>query len=347
LWIRKRYNIKKNRKESKDVKEQKKDFKLIDMGVEYEYDAGVPKDERKIAFICCEIEIADPKTGERYRLFKAIKLMRVLSVPQAVECCNSLDVAFADLLSTCYEFSHNLISIVVNIIDPVPLGVLHFFGVQATGLTEDEAKEKCKRNYLELAGTLKATYRDIHSVHIRDVSSKEWKSIRNKMCGMPNLAMLRGVPDSSTKGRELEKIALGMTDCEYVIQVISTPVFKEILANWDTKKHKDMTDERSKHALRGNGAFYTYGYIATENEEGLTTAKTLVKQSAHNQTALEPVQILELTENEQRKLRNRFCVFSTDVTRDIEGDTSKYKYATILLPDEYVAYTHLPLLIQG
>lgn len=60
-----------------------------------------------------------------------------------------------------------------------------------------------------------------------------------------------------------------------------------------------------------------------------------------------PVQVLDLTETEQKHLLYHFSAFSADVTRENVFGAEEYKYCTVLLPEEYVAYTHLPRVSEG
>lgn len=123
---------------------------------------------------------------------------------------------------------------------------------------------------------------------------------------------------------------------------------------WKDKEVEDLLEilqyqnERLKKALRGQGAFYTYVYLAVPNMDALEAAKTVAKSTWQNDYALsQPLQIMDLTELEQKHLLYHFSAFSTDVTREIIGGAEEYKYATVLLPTEYVAYTHLPRISEG
>ena len=123
---------------------------------------------------------------------------------------------------------------------------------------------------------------------------------------------------------------------------------------WMDQQVKDILElleyqnERLKKSLRGYGAFYTYVYIACQNMDALATAQAAAKSTWQNQYAMiQPIQVLDLTEEEQQHLLYHFRAFSADVTRERVYGKEDYKYATILLPDEYVAYTHLPRISEG
>ena len=123
---------------------------------------------------------------------------------------------------------------------------------------------------------------------------------------------------------------------------------------WMDQQVKDILElleyqnERLKKALRGEGAFYTYCYIACPNMNALATAQAAAKASWQNNFALtNPLQVLDLTPEEQAHLLYHFTAFSTDITRENVYGVSEYKYATVLLPNEYVAYTHPPRVSEG
>lgn len=110
----------------------------------------------------------------------------------------------------------------------------------------------------------------------------------------------------------------------------------------------EFQNERIKRALRGQGAFYTYVYIACPNMDALSSAQALAKSTWQNKFAMtQPLQVLDLTETEQKHLLYHFSAFSADVTREDVYGVEEYKYCTVLLPEEYVAYTHLPRISEG
>lgn len=110
----------------------------------------------------------------------------------------------------------------------------------------------------------------------------------------------------------------------------------------------DYQNERIKKALRGQGAFYTYVYIACPNRDALATAQAVAKSTWQNDYALiQPLQVLDLTEREQKHLLYHFAAFSADVSKEDVFGVEEYKYCTVLLPEEYVAYTHLPRISEG
>lgn len=110
----------------------------------------------------------------------------------------------------------------------------------------------------------------------------------------------------------------------------------------------EFQNERIKNALRGNGAFYVYTYIACSSMDALSAAQALAKSTWQNENAMiQPLQVMYLDEEEQKHLLYHFSAFSTDITRTTNFGVSEYKYSTVLLPEELVAYTHLPRISEG
>lgn len=110
----------------------------------------------------------------------------------------------------------------------------------------------------------------------------------------------------------------------------------------------EYENERYKKSLRGEGAFYTYLYIGCPSRDALAAAKATAKSTWQNQFAItQPLQILDLTKEEQNSLLTYFTAFSADISKEKFLGEKRNKYSTILLPSECVAYTHLPRISEG
>lgn len=111
----------------------------------------------------------------------------------------------------------------------------------------------------------------------------------------------------------------------------------------------EFQNQRLMKALRGNGAFFTDVYIGTMDDEARSAASMLAKTAWNNTEALIcPLQVLDLEQGEQAHLLYHFAAFSADATKEsLDGSMESYKYSTILLPDEFTAYTHLPRISEG
>lgn len=114
----------------------------------------------------------------------------------------------------------------------------------------------------------------------------------------------------------------------------------------------EYQNERLKNALRGNGAFYTYVYIATDTEEAYDSARALAKSTWQNEEAMmNPLQVRTLNRDEEESILTHCMAFSADVSMErcvtAEYSSSHWKYQTILLPKELVSYTHPPRVSEG
>jgi hypothetical protein len=237
------------------------DFRLIDSWAEYKEDGKETENERPLEYLCYEIETIDPETGEKLHVYKALKFARVLRLPKDSKQSTSLMDMHSQILSGAYEQGYNLVTIIANIIDPVPLGLLYLYGVQGVAATADEAKKKASHCFNGLMGMLHGTYRVLH-LHTVTAQEAEW--LREKMYSMDYLTMVRGIPKASKEGENvgnkgmggtnlnpnsqgtLEEIITGMVDYEYVIQVLATPVYMSTLKAWSRRTQVDMTDWNSQ-----------------------------------------------------------------------------------------------------
>ena len=110
----------------------------------------------------------------------------------------------------------------------------------------------------------------------------------------------------------------------------------------------EYQNERIKSALRGQGAFYCHVYIAAENNDALEAVAALSKSTWQNENAMiNPLQVINLNKEEQSHLLYHFSAFSTDASIIRVHGIEEYKYSTVLLPNEFVAYTHLPRISEG
>ena len=57
------------------------DFRILNSWTEYEEDNRRSPEKRKLKYLCYELEVLNPATGERKRLFKAIRFARVIRLP--------------------------------------------------------------------------------------------------------------------------------------------------------------------------------------------------------------------------------------------------------------------------
>ena len=230
------------------------DFNLIDIWTEYE---GGNSKSSKLKYMCFEIEVMDPNTGETHHLYKAIKFARVERLPKSAKQSTSFMEMMAQVLSAAYEQGYNMVTVIANIIEPVPVGLLFLYGVQGVADTMEEAKKRADRDFKGFIGAMQGTFRVLH---LRQMTAEEAEWLRSKMNKMEYMTAVRGIPKASDDGENagnkgmggsslnpdaqgtLEEIITAMADYEYVIEVLSTPVYVSTLEAWNTKTQKQMTE---------------------------------------------------------------------------------------------------------
>ena len=97
------------------------DIRIIDSWAEYKEDERCPVEERKLEYLCYEMEVMNPDTGERKKLYKALCFARVIRLPKEAKQSLSLMDMQEQLLSGVYERKYNLVTVICNIIRPVSL----------------------------------------------------------------------------------------------------------------------------------------------------------------------------------------------------------------------------------
>lgn len=231
------------------------DLRMLDSWAEYD-EKSKSVNERPLKYLCYELEAINPETGESYHIFKALKFARVIRLPKAAKQSTSLMDMHTQILAGVYEQGYNMITLIANIIEPVPLGILFLYGIQGVGESIEEAKEQADQDFVGFLAMMQGTYRVLEMRIIREQET-EW--LREKMYNMDFLTVIRGIPKASKSGENagnkgmsgnnlnpdsqgtLEEIISGMADYEYVIEVLSTPVPLETLKGWQLQTQRDMT----------------------------------------------------------------------------------------------------------
>lgn len=230
------------------------DFNLIDIWTEY--DGGNSKSS-KLKYMCFEIETMDPNTGETYHLYKAVKFARVERLPKSAKQSTSFMDMMSQVLAASYEQGYNMVTVIANIVEPVPVGLLFLYGVQGVADTIEEAKLRADRDFKGFIGAMQGTFRVLH---MRNMTAEEAEWLRSKMNKMEYMTAVRGIPKANDEGENmgnkgmggtnlnpdaqgtLEEIITAMADYEYVIEVLSTPVYTSTLEAWSTRTQKQMTE---------------------------------------------------------------------------------------------------------
>lgn len=230
------------------------DVRIIDSWTEYE--DGSDKNLRPLKYLCYEMDVINPSTGEQTHIFKALKFCRITRLPRSAKESLSLMDMQTQVLSAVWEQKINLTTVIANIIEPEPLGLLYLYGVQGVGKTIEEAKRIADSDYVGLCALLQGTYRVLH---FQAVIAREAEWLREKMDGMNYMSVVRGIPKANRTGEDggnkgigntnvnpdsqgtIEEIVAGMVDYEYVIQILSSPVYMDTLRAWQTRTQQDMT----------------------------------------------------------------------------------------------------------
>ena len=231
------------------------DFRLLNTWAEYKNEPGKSVNDRTLDYLCYEMETINPSTGEKLHVFKAIKFVRITRLPKGAKQSTSLMTMHSQLLSGIYSEQMNFITVIANMINP-PLGLLFLYGVQGVADNIEDARQIANSNFYGLTSMLQGTYRVLGFSELRAEES-EW--LREKMFAMDYITVVRGIPKASESGEDggnkgmggknvnpdsqgtLEELIAGMSDYEYVLQVLSTPVALNTLRGWLNQTEKEMT----------------------------------------------------------------------------------------------------------
>ena len=231
------------------------DFRILNTWTEYKDQPNKKPDERTLDYLCYEIEAINPATKEKIHFFKAIKFIRIKRLPKSAKQSTSLMDIHAQLLSGVYSEQMNFITVVANLINPA-LGLLFLYGVQGVGSNMEEARQKARASFYGLTAMLTGSYRVLGFSELTALES-EW--LREKLFSMDYLTVIRGIPKASDAGEDggnkgfggknvnpdsqgtLEELISGMSDYEYVLQILSSPVRLNTLSGWLTQTEREMT----------------------------------------------------------------------------------------------------------
>ena len=168
------------------------DIRVLRNFVEY------AQDNETLKYIIYELEVLD-RTGELRRFFKAIKLVRVIRLPKSAKESLSFMDMHSQVLAGIWEQQINLITIIANMIHPVPLGLMFMYGIQGVAEDINTAKRIADNDYASLAGLLQGTYR---TLEFRLLNYEEVEWIREKMYSMNHLSVIRGLPKPRQGGAD-------------------------------------------------------------------------------------------------------------------------------------------------
>lgn len=232
------------------------DFRIIQSWAEYDEKSSKPPEERNLKYLCYELEVMNPDTGEITHFYKAIKFARVIRLPANAKQSTAFMDMQEQILAGVHERNYNMITIIANVIKPVALGLLYLYGIQGVAESLEKAKEKAYYDFKGFVGMLQGTFRVLE---IKCVEAQETEWLREKMYNMDYMTVVRGIPKANKAGEDagnrgmggsninpdsqgtLEEMITGMADYEYVIEVLSTPVYLDTLTGWQRQSQKEMT----------------------------------------------------------------------------------------------------------
>lgn len=262
------YDIKRILRTKKSNTTPVDDFRIIDSWTEYNDSRTGDVNSRPLNYLCYQLETIDPESGETKKYYKAIKFARVIRLPKSAKQSTSMMDMQAQILSGVYEQGYNLITLIANVMKPVALGLLYLYGVQGVSEDIEDAKERANDAFLGFTRMMQGTFRVLE---MRDANAEETEWLREKMYNMEYITAIRGIPKASKAGEDagnkglggdninpdsqgtLEELIAGMSDYEYVLEIISTPVFHKTLVDWQRTTQRDMTTWNSQ--LQGTKAF--------------------------------------------------------------------------------------------
>lgn len=212
-------------------------------------------DRKSMKYLMYELELHEPG-GNIVHFYKAIKLTRVIRLPKNSKQSESFMSMHAQVLAAIWERNIKLLTVIANLLNPVPLGMMYMYGVQGVAETEEKAKMIADNDFIALSSVLQGTYRVLEH-RILTYDELEW--LNEKMYSMDKMTVIRGIPqakdggvDAGNKGMgnktvnpdaqdTTEEYIAGMSDKEYILQIISSPVMAEHLEQWLAQTAQEMT----------------------------------------------------------------------------------------------------------
>jgi hypothetical protein len=225
------------------------DINVIRSIVEY------AEDNKTMKYIIYELEMMD-NNGEMRHFYKAVKLLRVIRLPKSAKQSTSFMEMHTQVLAGVWERDVNFITIIANMIKPVPLGLLFLYGVQGIAEELEVAKKIADDDFAGLSSLLQGTYR---TMEFRILNYEEVEWLREKMYSMKHISVVRGLPKPRMTGTDAgntgfggqnlnpdsqdttEEFIAGMSDREYVVQILSSPVSEEALEKWLQQTAKQLS----------------------------------------------------------------------------------------------------------
>ena len=229
-------------------------------------------DRKNMKYLMYELEMHEPG-GNVVHFYKAIKLTRIIRLPKNAKQSESFMSMHSQVLAAVWERNIKLLTVIANLLNPVPLGMMYLYGVQGVAETAEKAKYIADNDFVAMASTLQGTYRVLEH-RILTYDELEW--LTEKMYMMDKMTVLRGIPQAKDGGVDVgskgmgnksvnpdaqdttEEYIAGMSDKEYILQIISSPVKSEHLGCWLAQTAQEMTKWNKQ--LQGMTSMNQYSY---------------------------------------------------------------------------------------
>ena len=229
------------------------DIKIISNYTEYNPSSN------KLDYIVIEFEVMD-RDGSIKHLFKAIKLLKIIKLPDTLKQSMSMMDIHQQILTSFWENNFNFISMIARIEKTGkdrPLGLMQFYGIQGVAKTIHDAKAIADADFAGLISALQGSYRTMEFGYL-DKFEADW--VREKMTNMKHIQVVRGIPtakkssaesssskklgggDSDQNSEETsEQFAIGLSGHDFIAMTLASPVEYEVLENWLMQTSKKQT----------------------------------------------------------------------------------------------------------
>lgn len=227
--------------------------------------------------------------GYMYEQVKIARLLKIEQIPRELREMKAFMKKQEELLHSVWSNNTQFINLVANILKP-PLGFIYCYGVQVMepvmtsaemGTQEhqealQDALEKGRAgadySYAGLVALLQGNYKQIV---FRPLTVPEMEAVYRQMVSTTNLQILRGIPychvssgigttedllgQSTTPdaAEQNEELYRGMSEDEYAVMIVATPIAHEYLNNEAEKiatevtRHKSLVSGAVVHQLGG------------------------------------------------------------------------------------------------
>lgn len=235
------------------------ELRIIDCTIEYKIEKML------MDYIIYEFEKKD-RNGEIIHLFKAIKLLKIVKIPDALKQSQKLMDKQTQINAALWENQVEAISMIARIEntgDKRALGLMQLYGVQGVAKTAQDAKEIADSDFAGLIAVIQGSFR---SIEYGLLTQEEAEWVREKMANMKYIEMIRGIPAAKNAGSERnsknsvsdngamskagdtnsedtsEEFAIGLSGHDFVALTLSSPIRQRVLENWLSITSKKQTD---------------------------------------------------------------------------------------------------------